>query len=531
MATSSRKASRYDVIVIGAGHNGLTTAALLAKRGRKVLVVERRNIIGGIAAGEEFHPGYRSAGLLHDTTGIRPGVVDDLQLDRLGLALTSEPPAVFAPQRQGRGLLLHHDPSRAAEEIRAVSPRDSDRYGEYRAFFSRIKRLTRRLFNEQPVDLTGAGASSLFHLMTSGLALRRLGKKDMLELLRIVPMCVADWLNEWFETQLLKCLLAAPAIEGTFMGPWSPGSNANLIRWEALAGRAAQGGGQALIDALEAAAGNHGVEIRTEAEVQRIRVSGDQVDGVTLADGSFIAAAVVAASCDPRQTFLQLIAGDCLNPKLEHRITNFRMKGTTALVNLALSEPLRFACRPDLAIEYARTGETLDHLERAFDPVKYGRFANAPILDIHVPTVANPRMAPEGHSVASILAHFVPYALNGGWNDDERDKLGDTIVNVLQQFAPGLERSIVAREVLTPADIQQRYGITDGHIHHGEHALDQLLVRPCPECGRYETPIEGLYLCGSGSHPGGGLTCAPGALAASTILNRRASAKPQQAFG
>ncbi len=355
----------------------------------------------------------------------------------------------------------------------------------------------------------------------------------MLDLLRIVPMCVADWLNEWFETELLKSVLAGPAIQGTFMGPWSPGSNANLLRWEGLAAPSIPGGPKALIDALAGAAKATGVDLRTNAEVSRVRVSGDRVEGVTLADGETIDAPVVAASCDPKGTLLHLLGGCDVTPKLAHRIKTYRMCGTTAKVNLALAAPLRFACRPDLEVEFARTGETLDDMERAFDAVKYRRFSVAPILDIYAPRTAGsedpqaPSLASQaagdgpGH-VVSILAHFAPYDLDGGWGDDKRERLGDTIIEALCRHAPDVRGSIVAREVLTPVDIERRYGLTGGHIHHGDHALDQLLVRPTPECARYATPIEGLFLCGSGSHPGGGLTCVPGALAASAMLKHHA---------
>ena len=510
---------RYDVIVIGAGHNGLTTAALLAREGRSVLVLERRGVVGGLAAGEEFHPGYRSAGVLHDTSCVRRDVVEELGLEGLGLSWTES--AVFVPQTDGPGLLLHHDANRAAQEIGAASDRDAGRYAEYRAFLTRIARFVNGFFSETPLDRTFTGPDGgVLDLLKTGLALRRLGRRNMLELLRIMPMSVADWLDEWFEGELLKCLLAAPAIHGTFTGPRSPGSNASLLRLESAGGASVRGGPQSLIDALEAAARAQGVEVRTGAEVRGITVSGGGVTGVSLDGGEQIDAAVVAASCDPRRTFLYLIPGRDITPKLEHRIQSFRMRGTTAKVNLALNAPLRFACRPDLEIEYARTGERMDDLERAFDAVKYGRFSERPILDIYVPTAASPDLAPDGHSVASILVHFVPDDLRDtrqGWTKKQREKLVKTVIDTLEQYAPGTRQSIVARDVLAPPDLEERYGITHGHIHHGEHALDQLLVRPCPECARYRTPIEGLYLCGSGSPPGGGLTCAPGALAASAM--------------
>lgn len=510
-------ASRYDVVVVGAGHNGLTAAALLAKAGRRVLVVERRDVVGGLAAGEAFHPGYRTAGLLHDTSCVRPGVVEALALERHGLELLAGPPSVLSPSQEGPGLLLHHNADAATEEIAAHTPRDVDRYRAYRRFMARVGRVAAALLDAPPEDLGDLGTGELLRLATTGLSLRRLGRADLLELLRVCPMCVADYVNEWFESDALRCLLASRAISGTWSGPWSPGTNALLLRWEALAGRHAKGGAAAVVAALRRAAEQHGAEIRTSAPVTEIRVASGRVSGVTLEGGEVLDAGVVAASCDPKTTLLSLLPRGGLSPKAERRVATFRTRGTTAAVSLALSRPPAFSGRgPDVA--FAHTGRSLDDMERAFDAVKYGRASETPLLDVHVPTVTTPDLAPAGHAVVTILVHFAPFASREGWTDAARDALGDRVVNALAGFVPGLVESIVAREVLTPDDLRLRYGLTEGHVHHGEHALDQLLVRPSPECARYATPVEGLYLCGSGSHPGGGVTCAPGTLAAGIIL-------------
>jgi phytoene dehydrogenase-like protein len=241
---------------------------------------------------------------------------------------------------------------------------------------------------------------------------------------------------------------------------------------------------------------------------------------VTLADGSDVSAPVVAASCDPKQTFLGLLPSTSVGAQLEHRIDRLRTAGTTAKVDLALSGPLRFASRPETDVERARTGRTLDGMERAFDAVKYRQCSSAPLLDIYIPTIADPGLAPGGGHVVSILAHYAPYELEGGWINEEREALGDAVMTELERFAPGAGANLIAREVLTPVDIERRYGVTGGHPHHAEHALDQLLTRPCPECARYATPVGGLYLCGGGSHPGGGLTGLPGLLAAGEIIKR-----------
>ena len=501
-------ANPYDVIIIGAGHNGLTCAATLAKRGRRVLVLERRDVVGGLAVGDVFHEGCRSVGLFHETSYVRPGVIDALNLGRFGLQLMPESPSIFAPEMDGRGLLLGPDGGELAE-------RDAQRYIEYRDFISRIAKFTRRMLDELPPDILAGGRSDVIGLMSSGLALRRLGRRDMLELMRIVPMSLGDWLGEWFESELLRCIIAAPALMGTMTGPRSPGGAGNLIRCESLAGASLEGGPAGLIAALEAAARSYGAEIRTASDVTCIRVSGGGVTGVTLAGGETFDAPIVAASCDPKTTFLNLIGGRTLDPVFQKRVEHIRMRGTTAKVNLALSSPLRFACRPDLQIERARVGETLSEMEKAFDAVKYQRFSNVPMLDIYVPH-SNDKSG-TAFQMVSIIAHFVPYDLDGGWSDAKREQLGDAVVESLARCAPDVKASIVAREVLSPVDIEQRFGVTGGHIHHGEHALDQLAVRPTPECARYAAPITGLFLCGSGSHPGGDLTCAPGALAAARI--------------
>ncbi len=513
---------KADAIVIGAGTNGLTAATLLAKAGRKVVVLERRDRVGGLAALEEFHPGYKSPGLLLDTIGVRAEVVASLKLERHGLVLLPTEPPVYAPKLGGAGLLLHRDPARAQAEIRAHSPNDAERYPRFRAFIDRVRGLIGRLLNEPPPDLKAPSASELWDLARTAIALRRLGADDMLELIRLAPMCVADWLNGWFESELLKAALAGPALHGTFMGPWSPGTTATWLLAECSAGRAVRGGPAALVSALQSAARAAGVEVRLNATVERIRVSGGRATGVSLAGGEALEAPIVAASCDPKRTLLELVPAGEVAPRLGSAIRNFRARGTSARVHLALSAPLEFDGRPGQRFEAARTGESLDGLERAFDAIKYRRFSTPPLLEIRVPTVSAPDLAPPGHHVVSVLVHFAPAGLEGGWTDERREALGDSVVGELSRHASRVRTTMVAREVLSPADIEKRYGITGGHIYHGEHALDQLLfLRPAPPCARYATPIEGLYLCGSGSHPGGGVTCAPGALAARAILDRR----------
>jgi phytoene dehydrogenase-like protein len=511
--------SAYDVIVIGAGHNGLTAAALLAKQGRKVLILERRSIIGGLAAGEEFHPGYQSCGLLHDTGQVRARVVRALDLKSHGLEISARKPSVLALDLEGRGMLLGGKDRQTAKEIGTYSLKDAGQYLEYRKFIKRVAGALNRIFDEPPPAVESPDGRTFWGLFKTGFALRRLGKTTMLEFMRVSPMCVADWLNEWFENDCLKAALAGAGLSGNFAAPWSPGTAFNLLLWECSARHSIKGGPQSLIAALEKAAQSQGVEIRTGSEVSKVQVSGGRVKGVVLKSGEHIQAPVIGASCDPRHAFLDLVPGNQVENWQERRIQHIRGTGTTAKVNLALNTKLEFNGRSGEKIAFARTGRHLDQIEKAFDTCKYGQFSAEPILDIHIPTVSNPDLAPPEHSVVSILVHFVPYGLQPQWDRSQIEKLGNAVVATLEQYAPRVTGAIVAREVLSPVNLEARYGLVQGHILHGEHALDQLILRPTPECARYHTPIKGLYLCGSGSHPGGGITCGPGALAASVMAN------------
>ncbi|MDH4036505.1 MAG: NAD(P)/FAD-dependent oxidoreductase [Candidatus Krumholzibacteria bacterium] len=515
--------ARYDVIVIGAGHNGLTTACLLARAGRRVLVLERRDITGGMCASEEFHPGYRTPGLLHDTLQVRSGVVEALRLDQHGLDLVP-PPAMLLAGPDGRGISIQASADATAVDIAKASAHDAERWREFSAFVVRARRVIEPLLNDAPPDIGAIGSlqsGSLGTLLKSAMSFQRLGKREMAELLRVPPMCVADWMNEWFEGDLLKAGMAHGAVLGMWAGPWSPGTAANLLLEACTAGQAVKGGAGALAFSLERAARHHGVEIRTGTAVSSLAVSGTTATGVVLASGETVEAGAVAASCDPRTLFLSLVAAGTLPLRFERRVGVVRARGTTAKVHLALDRRLEFAARPGERVSRARTATTLDDLERAFDAVKYGRASENPVLDISVPSVSNPEMAPEGRDSVSLLVHFAPHALAGGWDDGARERLGDAAVAALERVAPGVGGTVVAREVLTPVDIASRYGADGGHIHHTEHALDQLAIRPTMETMRYATPLANLYLCGSGSHPGGGVTCAPGALGAAAILSRR----------
>ncbi len=510
---------RWDAVVLGSGHNGLVAATRLAKSGVRTLIVEPREAIGGLAAGLEFHPGYRHLGVADDTSQLRPWVTKSLGLASYGLEVEGEHTPIFspAPAGEGDGLLLAHEPDAAAGELGG----EAAAYADYRGYLDRLAPFARKALDRMPPDVSDLKLADLWSLGTTAVGLRLLGRRDMMELFRIGPMCVADWLRERFSSDRLNALLAAPAVYGGFTGPWSPGTNANLLLFESFKQPEVRGGSAALVAALEAAARDAGVEFRTGTTVARLLLDDDTVAGLELEGGERIEAGVVAAAGSPKHALLELIPRDRLSLRLEHRITHFRTRGTTAHVFLALAGYPSLACRPDLQAEHFRIAEGIDPLEQAFDPVKYRRFGSDLSLDVRVPTVRHPDLAPPGHQVASIGVHFVPYHLESGWTDESRAALQETVIQRLEAYAPGVRSLVVGAQTLTPADLETEYGLTGGQIHHGEHGLDQLFVRPAPECARYDTPIRGLYLCGGGSFPGGGITGAPGALGAERVLAQR----------
>lgn len=510
---------RFDAVVIGAGQHGLAAAVRLAAARKRVLVVERRPTVGGLAGAVEFHPGYRVPGILHDDGQVSARMVATLGLAGHGLSLVEAPP-VFLAEVGGRGILLDRDPQRAAAELSARSSADAAAYARYRAFLAKLRPLIEQVMSSPPPPLSPHGVGDFLALAGSGLGLLKLGRRDTLELLRVAPMCVADFLNEQFATPLLVEGLAAPAVIGTFAGPWSAGTNTLLLLAEAGDGRHVVGGPAALVAALERAARAAGVEIRTAAEVTRIRVEAGRAVGVTLASGGTVDAATVLASSDPKRAMLDLIAPGTLPIRIEEEHRRTRMRGTAAKVHLALAAPLELAARPGERFAAIRIGGGhIDDLERAFDAVKYGEMAARPHLEIRVPTVADPSLAPGGHHVASILVSYVPHGLRGGWTSARREELLARVLDTLEQHAPGVRSQVVASELLTPVDLEERYALTGGQLHHGEPALDQLLVlRPTASAARYATVVPGLFLGGSGSHGGGGVTCTAGVLAAEAAL-------------
>ena len=513
-----------DVIIIGGGHNGLVAAFYLAKAGLKPLVLERREMVGGGAITSEVHPGFRCPTLSHHVL-LWADIARDMQLQRHGLEVLRPAAEIFAPALDGRGLTLYDDARRSAESIRPFSAKDADAYPEYRTAVERVTDVLASLFAVTPPRLDQPGGRDLWNLLGTGRKFRSLGRRDGYRLLRWGPMPVADMLGEWFETDLLSAALAAPGVSGTMLGPRSAGSALVLLMHEThrrLAGGPlrVRGGPGALTRAMADAVRAAGVEIRENTRVERILISDERVTGV-LAGGSEIPAPTVVSAVDPKTTFLQLVDPLDLSPEFVMQIRNYRASGTVAKINLALSALPAFAVAADGQALSGRIhiGPGLDYLERAFDHAKYGEISAEPWLDITIPSILDPALVPPGAHVMSIYVHYAPIALRGSaW---QSEALLQRVLRALEPFAPGLARLVVAAQVITPPVLEQEYGFHGGHIFHGELALDQLFtMRPLLGYGRYDSPIQGLHLCGAGTHPGGFLTGASGRLAVTTLAMR-----------
>ncbi len=520
----------YDIIIIGAGHNGLVTASYLADAGLKTLVLERRATVGGGSVTEEIHPGFLCSTLAHSAGPFLPNVYKDLDLKRHGLEFIQPSARLLAPNPEGPALCLWNDQARTVSGLEKISALDAKSYPDFEKSFARIGKVLAPLVTMTPPSIDSPAKAELWNLGKLGLSFRGLGKRDAYRLLRWGPMAVADLVAEWFETEALRAMIAARGISGSFAGPWSAGTSTGLLWQSALDGSATgstifvKGGMGALTQALAKSAAARGVEIRTSAGVSKIETSADGATRVVLENGETISARAVVSNADPRTTLLNLVDPVELDPSFLLKVQNYRALGVTAKINLALSDLPAFdgVDEADAAEKLAgriHVGPDIDYLERAFDASKYGDYSPAPYLDITIPSLSDASLAPAGAHVMSIQVQYAPFKLKEGNWTSRREEFADTVVDTLAIYAPKIKEQIVARQIITPFDLEQTYGLSGGHIHHGEQTLDQSFTfRPIIGWAQYRTPVKGLYLCGAGTHPGGGITGAPGANAAREII-------------
>jgi len=535
-------------IIIGAGHNGLVTAFYLARAGFKPLVLERRAVVGGAAVTEEFHPSFRVS-VLDGTAGpLAPAVAKDMALERHGVQWLQPKCRIFAPSQDARALILHSSAAESAKRIAPFSQHDSEKYLELATILDGARNFIGSLLTIPPPDIDHPTSIDIWNLLAAGRGFRKLGKRDMQRFLRWGPMAVANFVAEFFEMELLRAVIAARGIFGAAAGPWSAGTTA-LLLLRVGAGSLpdgcpiyARGGMGALSEAMAAAAKHAGAEIRTSAEVERILVKDGAVTGVALTNGEEIPANAVVSAADPKRIFLKLIEPVHLAPSFLGQMQHYRCQGTVARVFFALDALPNFPAlkneRDENAVLTGRIhiGPEIDYLERAFDDSKYGDFSRAPFLEAAIPSLLDPSLAPSGKHVMSVHMQYAPYNINNiratprnsseachsesprlvrgeesspeNW-PGQRNALADAVAKTLAQYAPDLPSKILARRVITPLDFEETYGLTGGHISHGELALDQLFtMRPLIGWSRYRTPIRGLFLCGPGTHPGTGLTAA-----------------------
>ncbi|HEY2384807.1 MAG TPA: NAD(P)/FAD-dependent oxidoreductase [Terriglobia bacterium] len=506
---------RERVVIIGAGHNGLVAAFYLAKAGYAPLVLERAEIAGGSAVTDEIHPGFRCPALFDLPGPLLPQIEKDLQLQKEHLFFTPDV-QVAALHPDGKVLRIYTDPNRTATDLQSFSAQDARKFPQFHSTLQSLGRVIAPLLSITPPDIDRLDFHDFTNLGKLGLRFKHLDKKDAYSLFRWGPMPVADLVSEWFESELLRAAIAAPGLFGMSAGPRSAGTVVGLLMQAALGtSLPVKGGIGVLTGVLTKAAVAAGAQIRTASGVAGIRIEDRRATGVVLENGEEIPAGAVISNADPRHTFLKLIGPAELDPQFVMKVKAYRARGTVAKVNLALSGLPSCA---HLATQI-QIGPDTDYLERAFDAAKYGEFSANPFLRITIPSMMDSSLAPKGAHVMSIFVQYAPYHLKSGSWYSRREELGDAVVKTLSAYAPEIGSLIVQRRILTPLDIERRFGMTGGHIFHGEQAFDQLFTfRPLLGWSKYQTPVKGLYLCGSGTHPGGGITGAPGLNASREIL-------------
>jgi phytoene dehydrogenase-like protein len=527
-------AKKYDAIIVGGGHNGLVCAAYLAKAGRKVLVLERRHVLGGSAVTEELYPGFKFSVCSYVVSLFRPHIIRELDLARHGMELIPLE-CSFLPLPDGNSLCRWADWQETRREIARFSKKDAEVYPEFGMAMTKMSYFVKALIDSPAPDPTSLHPKQLLKLLRLGRRFRRLGPDLMHLNMQLMTMSAVDFLDLWFESSVLKAPMSVSGIIGTFLGVRSPGTAYVLLHHYmgeidgAFRSWGFSKGGTGRISlAIASAAQSFGAEIRTEAPVDRILVENGRAKGVILPNGDEIRARTVISAVDPPRTFLTMVGQEHLEPDFAAQIRRYKTRGSSAKVNLAVDRLPQFTCRPngtthlrgDIAI-----APSIDYLETAYDDAKYGDFSRRPYINVVIPSLVDPSVAPPGKHVVSCFVQYAPYRIKEGpeyW-PRRREALGDAVVDTLAEYCPNLKDSILFRQVLSPWDMEQEFGLTEGNIFHGELSLEQLLFqRPAAGWSRYKTPIRDLWMCASGTHPGGGIMGAPGELAAKTMLESRA---------
>ncbi len=526
-------ASRYDAIIVGAGHNGLVTAGYLARAGLRVLVLERRHVVGGACVTEETFPGFKVSTAAYVNSLFRKEIVRDLRLADHGYQVLARNPSSFTPYPDGRSLMLGPDPALTHQEIAKFSPRDAERYPQYEAMLERVAAVVEPTITMTPPDLLRPGLDDLAKLFSLGRAFRRLGTGAG-EAVEMLSGAARPILDRWFESDQLKSTLATDAVIGMMASPSMPGTAYVLfhhVMGETDGKRGVwgyvRGGMGALTQALAAAARERGAEIRCEAEVASILVREGRVTGVALVGGDEVAAPIVASNADAQVTFTRLIDPKALPPEFVEAVRRISYDSASLKINVALAELPSFRACPgtDPGPQHRGTIHICpdqDYIERGYDDAKYGQPSVRPILECTIPSVVDPTVAPPGQHLMSIFVQYAPYTLRGTDWDTLREPFADRCFALLDEYAPNFTRSVLARQVLTPLDLERVFNLTGGNIFQGAMTLSQLFAfRPVMGFAGYRTPIGGLFLCGAAAHPGGGIIGAAGLNAAREILGRR----------
>jgi len=532
-------AERYDAVIIGGGHNGLVSAAYLARAGMKTLVLEQRHVLGGAAVTEELFPGFRFSVFSYVVSLLRPEIIRDLQLPKHGLDILPLD-GTFTPLRPGDGpkagggdyLWRVNDHGRTIRELRRWSKSDAEAYEEYGQLMVEMARFIKPILAITPPDLTSLDPRPLLPLGGLLRTFQHLPERQQAVFVQLMTMSAGDFLDQWFETDPLKATMSASGIIGTYLGVRSPGTAYVLLHHYMgeidgafRAWGIPKGGTGGISNAIASAARALGAEIRTEAPVERILTNDGRVVGVALeGSGDVIESNVVLSSVDTRRTFLSLVEPGTLEPEFEEEVRRFKFRGSSGKVNLAVDRLPDFRCLPGPG-EHLRGAisfsPSIDEMEQAYDDAKYGRFSRKPYIDMIIPTLVDPTMAPPGKHVISCFVQYAPYQLAselGTW-DDQREAFGDAVVDPIAEFAPNIRDIILFRNVQTPLDIERTTGLTEGNIFQGELSLEQLFFnRPVPGYARFRTPVRDLWLSGSSTHPGGGIMGANGRIAALEVL-------------